>query len=91
MNLLISVIAILVIALLALGIAMSQAPAYILVGFIPYIVFAFFFCGFIYRIVKWVEIPRSFPHPHNVRPGQKPALDSKQSGGKPFRSLWRDR
>jgi nitrate reductase gamma subunit len=63
MNLLISVIAILVIALLALGITMSQAPAYILAGFIPYIVFAVFFCGFIYRIVRWAKSPVPFRIP----------------------------
>ena len=63
MNLLISVIAILVIALLAMGIAMSQAPAYILTGIIPYAAFAVFFCGFIYRIVKWAKSPVPFRIP----------------------------
>ncbi|MFA5321088.1 MAG: sulfate reduction electron transfer complex DsrMKJOP subunit DsrM [Smithella sp.] len=63
MNLLISVIAILVIALLALGIAMSQAPAYILTGIIPYLAFTVFFCGFIYRIVKWAKSPVPFRIP----------------------------
>lgn len=72
MNLLISVIAILVIALLAIGMAMSQVPAYILTGIIPYAAFAVFFCGFIYRIVKWAKSPVPFRIPTTC--GQEKSL-----------------
>jgi len=70
MNLLISVIVILIIALLALGIAMSQAPAYILTGIIPYVAFAVFLGGFIYRIVKWAKSPVPFRIPTTCGQGK---------------------
>ncbi len=45
MNLLISLIAILILALLALGIAMSHSMIFILAVVMPYVVFAIFLCG----------------------------------------------
>jgi nitrate reductase gamma subunit len=63
MNLLISIIAILSLILLAVGIAMNQSLAYILIVIIPYAAFVIFLAGFIYRVVKWWKTPVPFRIP----------------------------
>ena len=60
MNLLTSLIAILILTLLALGIALSGTLTYLLTVIIPYAVFVFFLAGFSYRIVKWARAPVPF-------------------------------
>ncbi len=60
MNLLISLIAVLILTLLALGIALSETLTYLLTVIIPYAVFVFFLAGFSYRIVKWARAPVPF-------------------------------
>jgi len=63
MNLLKSIIAISVIALLASGIAMNQAASRVLAVAAPYAVLSFFLGGFIYRIIKWGRTPVPFRIP----------------------------
>ena len=60
MNLLTSLIAVLILTLLALGIALSGTLTYLLTVIIPYAVFVFFLAGFSYRIVKWARAPVPF-------------------------------
>ena len=60
MSLLISIIAILILTLLAVVIAMNQRLAYILIVIIPYAAFVIFLAGFIYRVVKWWTTPVPF-------------------------------
>jgi len=72
MNLLISVITVSVIALLAVGIAMSQTLSYILTGIVPYAVFVIFLAGFIYRIIRWGMAPVPFRIPTTC--GQEKSL-----------------
>ena len=60
MNLLTSLIAVLILTLLALGIALSETLTYLLTVIIPYAVFVFFLAGFSYRIVKWARAPVPF-------------------------------
>ena len=57
MNLLISLIAILILALLALGLAMSHSMIFILAVVLPYAAFAIFLCGFIYRLISGPNHP----------------------------------
>lgn len=73
MNLLISVITVSVIALLAMGIAMSQTlSCYILTGIVPYAVFVIFLAGFIYRVIRWGMAPVPFRIPTTC--GQEKSL-----------------
>jgi nitrate reductase gamma subunit len=60
MNLLTSLIAVLILTLLAIGIALSGTLTYLLTVIIPYAVFVFFLAGFSYRIVKWARAPVPF-------------------------------
>ena len=55
----ISVIAILILTLSALGIAFTPL-SFLLTAILPYTVFAVFIAGFITRIVKWAKIPVPF-------------------------------
>jgi nitrate reductase gamma subunit len=59
MNLWISLIAILILTLAALGIAFSPLSL-LLVAILPYAAIAVFIGGFIYRIVKWAKAPVPF-------------------------------
>ncbi|MCX5819537.1 MAG: sulfate reduction electron transfer complex DsrMKJOP subunit DsrM [Deltaproteobacteria bacterium] len=63
MNLLVALIAILILTLLALGIALSGTLAYGLTVIVPYAAFGFFLAGFSYRIVKWARTPVPFRIP----------------------------
>ena len=60
MNLLTSLIAVLILTLLALGVAFSAGLAYLLTVIIPYAAFAVFLAGFVYRVVKWSVAPVPF-------------------------------
>ena len=55
-----SVLAILVLALLAWGIALSGPLTYGLTMLLPYAALAVFLAGFVYRIVQWGRIPVPF-------------------------------
>jgi nitrate reductase gamma subunit len=72
MNILISVIAILVITLLALGIAINQITIYMLTVIAPYVAFVVFLIGFIYRMIKWARSPVPFCIPTTC--GQEKSL-----------------
>jgi len=72
MNLLISIIAISILALLALAIAMSHSMIYILAVVLPYAAFAIFVCGVIYRIITWGKSPVPFRIPTTC--GQEKSL-----------------
>lgn len=56
----ISLLAILILTLLALGIAFNGTLSHLLVVIIPYAAFAIFIGGFVYRIVQWARIPVPF-------------------------------
>ena len=70
MNLLISIIAVFILALLALGIAMSQSLGYVLIVIMPYVAFAVFLVGFVYRIIKWGKTPVPFSIPTTCGQGK---------------------
>jgi nitrate reductase gamma subunit len=72
MNILISIIAVLIPALLAIGIAASQSLAYVLIVIAPYVVFVIFLSGFAYRIIKWGRVPVPFRIPTTC--GQEKSL-----------------
>ena len=72
MNLLVSLIAILILTLLAPGIAFSAGLAYLLTVIVPYAAFALFLAGFVYRIVKWADAPVPFRIPTTC--GQEKSL-----------------
>src|SRR5512145_455988 len=72
MNLLISFIAVLILALLALGLAMSHGMIFILAVVLPYTAFAIFFCGVIYRLITWGQSPVPFRIPTTC--GQEKSL-----------------
>jgi nitrate reductase gamma subunit len=55
----ISVLAILILTLLALGIAFSPL-SFLLTAILPYVAFVVFIVGFIYRIVQWAKVPVPF-------------------------------
>jgi nitrate reductase gamma subunit len=63
MNLLMALIAVLILTLLALGIALSGTLAYGLTVIVPYAAFVLFLGGFVYRIVKWAGAPVPFRIP----------------------------
>jgi nitrate reductase gamma subunit len=56
----ISLIAILLLSLLALVIALNGTLSYLLTAILPYAVFAIFIGGFVYRIVTWAKVPVPF-------------------------------
>jgi nitrate reductase gamma subunit len=60
MNLFTSLIAVLILTLLALGIALSGILTYWLTVILPYAAFVLFLAGFVYRIVKWSGAPVPF-------------------------------
>ena len=70
MNLLISLIAILILALLALGLAMSHSMIFILAVVLPYAAFAIFLCGVIYRLITWAKSPVPFRIPTTCGQGK---------------------
>lgn len=72
MNFLISLIAILILALLAMGIAMSHSMIFILAVVLPYAAFAIFLCGVIYRLITWGKSPVPFRIPTTC--GQEKSL-----------------
>ncbi|MEE9912268.1 MAG: sulfate reduction electron transfer complex DsrMKJOP subunit DsrM [Deltaproteobacteria bacterium] len=72
MNLVISFIAVLILALLALGIAMSHGMIFILAVVLPYAAFAVFVCGVIYRLITWGQSPVPFRIPTTC--GQEKSL-----------------
>jgi hypothetical protein len=79
MNFFISLIAILVLTLLALGVAFSAGLAYLLTVIVPYAAFALFLAGFVYRVAKWAGAPVPFGSPlpaarRNPSPGSRPTL-----------------
>jgi nitrate reductase gamma subunit len=63
MNILISIVAILIISLVAWAIVVNQTMVYVLVVIAPYAVFVFFLVGFIYRIIIWARSPVPFRIP----------------------------
>jgi len=63
MNLLTSLIAVMILTLLALGVAISAGLVYLLTVIIPYAAFAVFIVGFIYRVVQWAKAPVPFRIP----------------------------
>ena len=60
MNLMAALAAILILTLLATGIAFSGALTYLLAVVVPYAAFALFLTGFVYRILKWAGTPVPF-------------------------------
>jgi nitrate reductase gamma subunit len=63
MNLLLSFVAVFVIAFLSWAIAAGTTASSVLTMYVPYIVFAVFLGGFVYRIVKWAKAPVPFRIP----------------------------
>ncbi len=70
MNLLMPIIAILILTLLALGVALSQSMAYLLTVILPYVAFTAFVAGFVYRIIKWGTSPVPFRIPTTCGQGK---------------------
>ena len=56
----ISVLAILILTLLAAGIAFSATLSFLLTAVFPYAAFTVFIVGFIYRVVQWAKAPVPF-------------------------------
>lgn len=72
MNLLKSIVAVLILTLVALGFSASSGLAYLLTVFIPYAAFAVFVVGFVYRVVRWGRSPVPFRIPSTC--GQEKSL-----------------
>ena len=72
MNLLKSIVAVLILTLVALGFSASSGLAYLLTVFIPYAAFAVFIAGFVYRVVRWGRSPVPFRIPSTC--GQEKSL-----------------
>ena len=72
MNLLKSIVAVLILTLVALGFSASSSLAYLLTVFIPYAAFAVFVAGFVYRVVRWGRSPVPFRIPSTC--GQEKSL-----------------
>ncbi len=72
MNLLKSIVAVLILTLVALGFASSSALAHLLTVYIPYAAFAVFVVGFVYRMVQWGKSPVPFRIPSTC--GQEKSL-----------------
>jgi len=75
MNLLTSLIAILVLALLAVGISYSGPLAYFMMVIIFYAAFTVFLTGFVYRVVLWARAPVPFCIPTTGGQGKNTSLD----------------
>ncbi|OHE35178.1 MAG: menaquinol oxidoreductase [Syntrophus sp. RIFOXYC2_FULL_54_9] len=60
MNIIASLIAVLILTLLAIGITVSANLSTLLTVVFPYAAFATFLIGFAYRIVKWAKVPVPF-------------------------------
>jgi nitrate reductase gamma subunit len=60
MNLIASLIAVLILTLLAIGIAVSTNLSYLLTVVIPYAALAVFLIGFLYRVLLWAKSPVPF-------------------------------
>jgi nitrate reductase gamma subunit len=56
----ISVLAVLILTLLATGIAFNAALSFLLTAVLPYAAFTVFIVGFIYRVVQWAKAPVPF-------------------------------
>jgi nitrate reductase gamma subunit len=56
----ISVLAVLILTLLAAGIAFSATLSFLLTAVLPYAAFTVFIVGFIYRVVQWAKAPVPF-------------------------------
>ena len=56
----ISVLAVLILTLLAAGIAFSATLSFLLTAIFPYAAFTVFIVGFIYRVVQWAKAPVPF-------------------------------
>ena len=72
MNLLKSIVAVLILTLVALGFSASSGLAYLLTVFIPYLAFAIFIVGFVCRVVRWGKSPVPFRIPSTC--GQEKSL-----------------
>lgn len=72
MNLLKSIVAVLILTLVALGFSTNSGLAYLLTVFIPYAAFAVFVAGFVYRVVRWGRSPVPFRIPSTC--GQEKSL-----------------
>lgn len=72
MNLLLSVIAVIIIALLAVGISSNQTGRFVMIIIVPYLVMIVFAVGFVYRIIKWAKSPVPFRIPTTC--GQEKSL-----------------
>jgi nitrate reductase gamma subunit len=72
MNLLKSVVAVLILTLVALGFASISGLAYLLTAVIPYAAFVFFIVGVVYRVVRWGSSPVPFRIPSTC--GQERSL-----------------
>ena len=71
-NLGLSFVAILLLALLAAAITASRTAGIVLTMVVPYIVFAVFLIGFVYRIIRWAKAPVPFRIPTTC--GQEKSL-----------------
>jgi nitrate reductase gamma subunit len=71
-NLGLSFVAILLLTLLAAAITASRTAGIVLTMVVPYIVFAVFLIGFVYRIVRWAKAPVPFRIPTTC--GQEKSL-----------------
>ncbi|NMD04827.1 MAG: sulfate reduction electron transfer complex DsrMKJOP subunit DsrM [Deltaproteobacteria bacterium] len=72
MIILISFLAIAAITLLAAAITASRTAGIVLTMVVPYIVFAVFLIGFVYRIIRWAKVPVPFRIPTTC--GQEKSL-----------------
>jgi len=70
MNILLSFITILAIALVAAAAAESQIAGNVLTGIAPYLVLAVFLSGFVYRIIRWAKSPVPFRIPTTCGQGK---------------------
>ena len=72
MNLLKSIVAVLILTLVALGFSTRSGLTYLLTFFVPYAAFAIFVVGFVYRVVRWGKSPVPFRIPSTC--GQEKSL-----------------
>ena len=72
MNLLKSIVAVLMLTLVAWGSTASSGLTYLLTVFIPYAAFAILVVGFVYRVVRWGKSPVPFRIPSTC--GQEKSL-----------------
>lgn len=72
MNLFISIIAVLILMLLAMGMTVNHVTIYLLTVIAPYAAFTVFMVGFVYRIISWAKSPVPFRIPTTC--GQEKSL-----------------